>query len=662
MDCLSFNLDNKFILRYIGKQPDWGPLGYVTYKRTYSRSLASLYERHMELGLGAGLEKAEEFWLTLTRVVEGTFSIIKDHCRALRLPWNEPHSQSMAQEMFTLMWKFKFSPPGRGLWIMGTPVVSKVGGAALNNCAFVSTAGIDYDFTKPFTFLMDMTMLGVGVGADCKGAGTVNLVPPAEGLGDTHYVQDSREGWCDALDLLLKSYITGQKIPLFNFSLIRARGTALQTFGGTAAGPAVLQDLFTDIKTLLDRSVYGAITSGVIVDLFNLIGKHVAAGGARRSAEILFGESKDELFMDLKNPEINKKDLESHRWASNNSVFCSVGDSYRGIAKRIAKNGEPGIIWLDNAQAYGRMSDDKNWKDEFAGGANPCLEQTLESGELCCLVETYPAHHENLKDYQHTLKYAYLYAKAVTLVPTHNQYTNAILLRNRRIGCSMSGITQAIAKLGMRKFINWCDKSYQFITENDYEYSRWLCVPPSIKTTSVKPSGTVSLLCGATPGIHYPVSEYYYRVIRFDSASSLLYQLKEQGYTCVEIEKEPHTTAVYFPVKEKDFTRSESQVSMWEQLELAATLQAHWADNQVSVTVKFDKDEGKDIEKALEFYETRLKGVSFLPKETGIYEHAPYQPITKEQYLEAIARLSTRAILGGAEVEDKFCDSDKCTI
>ena len=128
---------------------------------------------------------------------------------------------------------------------------------------------------------------------------------------------------------------------------------------------------------------------------------------------------------------------------------------------------------------------------------------------LCCLVETYPAHHDSLDDFQKTLRAAYLYAKTVTLVSSHDRETNAVMLRNRRIGCSMTGIVQAIHRHGYRRFLRRCDTSYQFVQALDQEMSARFAVLRSIKTTSVKPSGTVSILAGATPGVHWDHAPYY---------------------------------------------------------------------------------------------------------------------------------------------------------
>ncbi len=660
---LTFQLDDDFITQHAGKQPKWGPVGYVTYKRTYARDLDKIYERHQEIGLANGLVGSEEFWLTLVRVVEGTYSILQDHCRSLRLPWDAAKAQARAQEMFELAWEFKFLPPGRGLWMMGAPVVAKVGGACLNNCGFQSTRDIDTDFSAPFCALMDFSMLGVGVGGDVRGAGKVVIQKPV--LGGVHVVEDTREAWVDLLRVVLDAFVGKNPMPSScDYSRVRLAGSPIHGFGGTASGPQPLIEMVTSIGLVLYARVGQAITSSDIVDIFNLVGRCVVAGNVRRSAEIMFGEPTDDGFLELKDREKHAAAIDSHRWASNNSIFATVGQSYTKPARLTAKNGEPGYFWLANAQRYGRMIDLPDDRDAAALGGNPCLEQTLHDGELCNLVETFPFAHKNAKDYRRTIKVAYLYAKAVTLVPTHNAKTNAVTMKNRRIGCSMSGIVQAMSKFGRRGFLDLCDDAYAYILELDKTYSGWLCVPESIKRTSVKPSGTVSLLPQATPGIHHPHSEFYWRVIRFATDSHMLPALRAANYRCVEIApaKEPNTTAVYFPVKEEGFERGENDVSMWEQLELAAALQAHWADNQVSVTVKFNKKtEGPQIARALELYEKRLKGVSFMPHDNHGYEHAPYQEIDEAEYLEAMETLLPLDLSrAGNEVVDKFCDGPSC--
>lgn len=644
-----FKLTEAFLAQYTTKKPDWGPLGEIIFRRTYSRMIDG---------------KSEEWYETCKRVVEGTYTIQKEHCDSLKLPWNGHKSQRSAQEMFKLIFDFKFLPPGRGLWMMGTEHVKEKGSAALNNCAFVSTKEIATDFSGPFCFLMDMSMLGVGVGGDTKGEGMVKIREPRQGEY-TFVVEDSREGWVELVKLYLDAYVGKGTLPYkeIDYNKVRAYGEPIKSFGGTSAGPGPLKQLIQDIQEILNPLIDEPITSTAIVDLFNTIGRCVVSGNVRRSAEIMIGDPDDVEFLKLKDPKKNSKMLRKWRWASNNSIYAIPKMDYSKIADMTAKNGEPGYLWLDTCRKYGRLCEPANYRDMNAEGTNPCGEQTLESYELCCLVETFPARHDSLEEYENTLKYAYLYAKTVTLLPTHNARTNMVMLRNRRIGTSQSGIVQSIVKHGLREHFKWCDEGYKFLRELDKQYSGWLCVPESIKITSVKPSGTVSLLCGATPGIHFPYAEYYWRTVRFDKGSPLIAACRKAGYR-VEEGEGLNTAVVYFPVKEENFGTSRGQVSIWQQLEFAAQMQYYWADNQVSVTITFHDWEKASIKSALELYSTRLKSVSFLPISEHGYEHAPYQPMSKEKYEVAIKHLKPLKFNDKVEAEgdQSFCDGESCTV
>ena len=175
------------------------------------------------------------------------------------------------------------------------------------------------------------------------------------------------------------------------------------------------------------------------------------------------------------------------------------------------------------------MEDAPDHKDWRAGGGNPCLEQTLESFEICCLVETFPEKHRDLHDFLRTIELAVTYAKTVTLGPTHWPKTNAVMLRNRRIGTSLSGIAQFIASRGVDTLRQWCEAGYRRVQEADVTLSDRFCVPRSIKTTCIKPSGTISLLAGATAGMHFPESRFYIRRVRFSKDSELLPSLQKCG-------------------------------------------------------------------------------------------------------------------------------------
>lgn len=731
--------------------------------------------------------------------------------------------------------------PGHGCFTLAGNILT-------GNCAYVSTATLKEDLAKPFCFLMDMSMLGVGVGFDTNGAGAFDVKQP---LGETKTIQisDDREGWVDSVRQLIESYFVGGNPVVFDYSLIRGAGATIKGFGGVSSGPEPLKELHKEISKTLDKNADSPITISTIVDIMNMIGKCVVAGNVRRTAEIVFGDYNSNEYLDLKNYNKNP-DREAFGWASNNSIFADLGMDYGSAAARTAINGEPGFAWLENMQNYSRMNNGPDYKDHRVRGGNPCLEQSLESYELCCvtydtkiqtkngivaigdvvgksvevwngkewsevepflagknkniyrvtmsdgsildvtdnhkwsvknnnsfiekqtkelklgmelpefeisgldkddyfsaktitenyaghaidieglnniqmiarraklnvdisdgtvkiikrniqkiksiqyigkadsycfnepkrhmgvfgnvlthqcLVETFPHNHSSLDDYKVTLKYAYLYAKTVTLGKTHWAETNRVMLRNRRIGCSMSGIAQFVTDHGLHSFKQWCEEGYKAIERYDDVYSDWLAIPKSIKKTSIKPSGTVSLLAGATPGMHYPEDRFYIRRMRIGKNSNLIQPLIDAGYKVEPcFGQEDSTVVVEIPVKIADNIRTINEVSMWEQLSLAAFLQKYWADNQVSSTVTFKPEESNQIQYALNYFQYQLKGISFLPKvEKGAYRQMPYEGITEAQYDETTKNLRPIVFVNieneEADVE-KFCNNDTCLI
>lgn len=656
---MEFKLEEGFVKEYSKKPVNFGfnGLGEITYYRTYSR----LKE-----------DGTNESWFeTVERVVNGIYSIQKEHILKNDLGWNETKAQASAQEMYRRIFTFKFLPPGRGLWACGTNIIKKGLAAALNNCGFTSTENIDKDFASPFCFMMDMSMLGVGIGFDLKGEGKVEIRKPESGEM-VYQIPDTREGWVESLKILLDSYISstqpydpkignGKFKPEFDYSLIRPEGTPIKTFGGTSSGPKPLIELHKAIRKILDKLDGEDITGRAIADIMNLIGVCVVSGNVRRSAQIMFGEPEDEGYLDLKDYKVNPE-RGNFGWSSNNSVFCNENTNYEKPSKRTSKNGEPGYFWLDNAQKYGRMVDPINWRDKRAKGGNPCLEQTLEDKELCCLVETFPHNHESLEDYLVTLKYAYLYAKSVTLLKTHWKETNRVLLRNRRIGLSQTGIAQFLEDHTLEEYRIWCDSGYKKVQYYDEVYSNWFCIPKSIKTTSIKPSGSISLLAGATPGMHYPERDFYIRRIRVGNTSPLLEACHKAGYKIEQDVKDSTVSCVEIPVAVK--CRTVDKVSIWEQVNLATFIQKWWADNQVSCTVTFKPEEAKEIEPILKYNAYNLKGISFLPvTEAGVYAQMPYEAITKEEYEKRVKNIKPLKIALGEESKPElYCDSESCQL
>ncbi len=643
---MEFSLPSSYLDHWSLVDPPFGynGLGQLVYLRTYSRKKA---------------DGSREEWMdTIQRVVEGCFSLQKKHWG---VQWDDAHVMRGAKTMYSKMFNMKFLPGGRGLWCMGTDIVNKKGiGMALYNCAAVSTQDIDTSFGKPFAFLMDCLMLGVGVGFDTKGKGKLMVREPA--ASGPYDIEDTREGWVESVRYLIEAYIReGALKPIFNYDLIREKGQDLKTFGGVSSGPDPLIRLHTEIENVLSSSVGSPISTRNIVDVMNLIGVCVVAGNVRRSAEIAFGDINDEEFLNLKNYELNPE-RGAFGWTSNNTVFAKEGDDYSGICKRICDNGEPGLCWLDNIQHYGRMADPRGDHDTNAILLNPCGEISLENYEVCNLVEVFLNRHSTLEEFIETLSSAFLYAKVVTLVPIHWPDTQEVVARNRRIGCSISGIAQFVSERGVNELKTWCDAGYKFLRSYDASLSGSLGIPRSIKITTVKPSGTISLLAGATPGVHFPIAQHYIRRVRISKSDPLMKYVQRYGYPFEACALGTDNYVVEIPISVGDGILCDPP--MWQQLLLVDLLQSHWADNQVSATIVFDPiKERDDLLYALQFFQYRLKSISMLPKCTQAYPQKPYEEITKEEYMLRASKLEKRDGPRDEGFDGQpmiYCDSESC--
>jgi ribonucleoside-triphosphate reductase (thioredoxin) len=668
----SFRISDDFVAGYREKKAPFGytdaagnSVGEITFLRTYSR----LKE-----------DGTKETWVDVCeRVVNGMYSLQKDHCKTSRLPWNDSKAQASAKEAFDRLFNLKWTPPGRGLWVMGTDLVNKHrNSAALQNCAFVSTVEMTKaQPAKPFAFLMEASMLGVGVGFDDVGADKDFTIYEPSVNHFVYEVPDTREGWVESLVLLLNSYLKADQNSIkFDYSDVRPAGTPIKTFGGTAAGHEPLEKLHNHIRRLFNGRNGEKLTRVDIADIGNLIGVCVVSGNVRRSAELLIGRLDDATFLNLKNPEKfparNSYDPAAPGWGwmSNNSVVTKVGENLNSIVEGISRNGEPGVIWLDMSRKYGRLADPANNKDHRVAGYNPCAEQSLESYECCTLVETYLNRHDSLEDYKRTLKFAYLYAKTVTLLPTHWEETNAIMQRNRRIGTSMSGVANFADRVGLPTLREWMDKGYETIQYYDNTYSEWLGVRESIKTTTVKPSGTVSILAGESPGVHWtPGGKHFLRAIRFSNDDAMLPLFRMANYRVEPASESPDTTSVVFFPIESGAERAERDVTIFEKMSLAATAQRYWSDNSVSVTISFDPEtEAEHVGTVLHMYDGQLKTVSFLPSGNFTFPQMPYTQITEGEYRQSamnIMPIDFTGIyngLGSEAIGEAYCTTDACEI
>lgn len=624
----------------------FGGFGEVTYYRTYSRIKQ---------------DGSQEQWSdTVLRVIDGVISVRKDHYLKNALAWEEERWQHYAYRLADAMFEMKWLPPGRGLWVMGSSYVYERGGAALNNCGAVDTA----DLSLAADWAMDMLMCGVGVGFNTAWRGEGAAMPdksrPAPFL-----IPDSREGWVASVRLLIESYTKGGAWLRFDYGDIRPEGSPIRGFGGTASGPGPLKQLHQRIEGYLDAYCRGEIDqTRAVADIMNAIGVCVIAGNVRRSAEILLGSVNDTTFLELKDYKKNP-DRTEIGWVSNNTVVLKRSEEFQDlpiIAAHIRDNGEPGIMNLINVQKYARYGDengDKAWL------ANPCSEIPLESFELCNLAEVFSERCGSEAEFYEALEFATFYASTVALLPTHRPETNAVIVQNRRIGVSLSGIAEMLDGFGAAELTRRLRKGYTLVRSVNRELAAEAKVPASLRVTTVKPSGTISLLVGVSSGMHFPTFQYAIRRMRVGSSSPLCGLLKAAGIPNEPDRCSANTTVFEFPI-DQGKTRKASSVSAWEQFAFLAMLQREWSDNMVSCTIYFNPEtEGDQIERMLALFAPVIKSVSMLPHTmSGVYEQMPYEGITKEVYEERLAsfpKIDWSSFCGSDGFDNRFCSDENCS-
>jgi len=543
---------------------------------------------------------------------------------------------------------------------MGTEYVYERGGAALNNCGAVDTA----DLSLAADWTMDMLMCGVGIGFNTAWKGK-NVSVPDKKTPVPYVIPDSREGWVSSVRLLIDSYTKGGTWFTFDYSRIRPEGSPIHGFGGTASGPEPLKKLHGR-ERYLDSYCKGMIDkTRCVADVMNAIGACVVAGNVRRSAEIALGSVDDRTFLELKdyakNPERTKIG-----WMSNNTVVLKKTEDFDKlpmIAEHIRDNGEPGIMNLINIQKYaryGERSEDQAWL------TNPCSEIPLESFELCNLAEVFPTRCSNEEAFYEVLEFATFYASTVALLPTHRPETNSVIVRNRRIGVSLSGIADMLDAHGATELTRRLRKGYRLVRTVNQKLAAKAGVPASVRVTTVKPSGTISQLVGVSSGMHFPTFQYAIRRMRVGNASRICQVLKKAGVPYEDDRYSENTTVFEFPIKQGK-TRKATTVSAWEQFSLLAMLQREWSDNMVSCTIYFDpRTEGLQVEHMLALFAPIIKSVSMLPhSKKGAYVQMPYEGISKEEYEERLAKfpkIDWNEFGGSAGIESRFCTNDFCEL
>jgi ribonucleotide reductase alpha subunit len=654
-------INDEFVKKYSNKTPKWGfnSLGYIVYKRTYSRV--------KENG------QKEEWHETIQRCINGAQKL------------GAKYTKEEAERLFDHIFNLRCNYAGRMLWQLGTSTVERFGANSLLNCWNVSM-----NEPKAFLFLFENLMLGGGVGFSIRREDIHELPKIKKGVNVTHectkdakfIVPDSREGWIELLNRVLHAfYVSGKS---FNYStiLIRGAGEKIQGFGGQASGAGILIEGIDKIVKIFQTREGKKLRSVDVLDICNIIGSIVVSGNVRRSAQIALGDPDDYLFLRAKNWSLGN--IPNWRAMSNNTIYA---DEYSHISNEIWANGymvdpqtgfakgEPyGFFNLPLSQKYGRLKDGP-MKDsslyptdeDNVVGTNPCAEISLASYECCNLSELYLNNIQTKEELVDCAKLLYKTQKAIAALPFIHDETNKIVHKNMRLGLGVTGVCQALDK------IDWLDECYKELRKFDKEWSKQNGWPRSIKLTTIKPSGTLSLLAGATPGIHPAYSKYYIRRVRMASNDPLVQFCRDLGYPTEYVlnfdGSENHDTVVVeFPCETPDGSIFASDMGVIKQLETVKKLQEVWSDNAVSVTAYYSEEELADLKKWLEDnYANSIKSVSFLLRQKHGFKQAPYEEIDQKTYEKISSKIKNLEQtkmdnIGDASLDGLECEGGACPI
>ncbi len=610
-------LDQAFVDSYTLKQAPWGfnGLGEIVFLRTYSRKKD---------------DGNTETWVeTLQRVINGAQEI------------GAGYTKEEAEKLFDHCFNLRCSFSGRSLWQLGTPLVQKFNATSLNNCYFTNIEKIE-DFELLFEYLM----LGGGVGFSVERSKIHELPKVKTGVNITHersndadiIVPDSRQGWKRLLHAVLKSYFDTGKSFSYSTILIREYGAPLKTFGGTASGPGALIDGIADICKVMQNREGKKLRSIDVLDICNIIGRIVVSGSSRRSAQIAMGDPDDVLFIRAKN--WASGNVPAWRANSNNSIYA---DYYDEIMPELWKGydgtGEPyGLLNRRLARKYGRLGEVK--PDNSIEGFNPCAEIALADGESCNLATIFLPNVESLEQFMEISALLYKTQKQITRMEYPYEKTTNVVNKNARLGQSVTGILQCTEEQ-----LSWLPSAYEYLEAFDEQFSKSNGMPKSVRLTTVQPSGTLSLLPGVTPGIHPAYAKYYIRRVRFGSSDPLVDACRKRGYKVqwdIGIDgREDHTRYVVdFPCMSPEGSVLAADMTAVEQLEWVKRMQTEWADNAVSVTVYYRKEELADIQAWLEKnYDKSVKSVSFLLHADHNFPLPPYEECTKEEYEKQLSKI-----------------------
>jgi ribonucleoside-diphosphate reductase alpha chain len=518
------------------------------------------------------------------------------------------------------------------------------------NCSYIAPSKLT-DFAE----IMYISMCGTGVGYSVESANVQALPQIAFQTGEklpTHVVADSKEGWCDALTLGLKTWYDGKDID-FDFSLIRPAGARLQTMGGKASGPEPLRSLLAFARERILTRQGRRLRNIDAHDMICKIGECVVAGGVRRSAMISLSDLDDELVRDAKKGEF--WNMNPQRSIANNSAVYNdkptneeFMDEWVALMKSGA--GERGIFNRGGLMTQLPERRIEFWKEtgyvkngRIAGpaGTNPCGEIILKSKQFCNLSEVVARADDTTESLVRKARLATIlgtYQSTLTNLGYLSKEWTDNCEAERLLGVSITGQWDSKAV----RNADTLELMKKETIKTNKKYAERFGVNQSTAITCVKPSGTVSQTLGVASGMHPRHSPYYIRRIRISATDSLFKMLRDQGVPYFpevgQTEENASTFVLEFPVKSPDGAINKDDITALDQLEHWKLVKEHYTEHNPSVTISVGEDEW--IKVANWVYENWdiVGGLSFLPRSNHVYRLAPYEVINKEQYEELAKR------------------------
>ena len=522
-------------------------------------------------------------------------------------------------------------------------------GVALDkdNVAGFNCSYLHIDSPRSFDELMYVLMCGTGVGFSVE-RNYINKLPEiAESFHKTDsviVVSDSKIGWASAFRELIAMLYAG-KIPQWDISRVRGSGERLKTFGGRASGPEPLVDLFNFCIEVFQKAKGRKLTSVECHDIVCKIADIVVVGGVRRSALISLSNLSDQRMAKAKSGQwwID----EGHRALANNSVAYTEKPDFQSFLAEMqtmyeSKAGERGIFSRVAAQKIAGRNGRRDNTYEF--GTNPCSEIILRSNQFCNLSEIVVRADDTLETLKAKSETAAIIGTLQATL-TDFRYLRNCWKKNTEeealLGVSMTGIMDhyLLSKGESPDLVKWLEEIRDVAVDTNEKWAKKLGINQSTAVTAVKPSGTVSQLVDSASGIHPRFSKHYIRRVRSDKKDPLAVFMEASGFPVEQDVMSPSSSVFSFPVKAPSTSVTVEQVGAMEQLQLWKAYQNHWCEHKPSITVYYTDDEFLQVAQWIWDNFDICSGISLLPFSDHVYQQAPYEDITAEQYDELLAAM-----------------------